>query len=51
MSKFISSDEESAYERWELPNVDNERYSGMLTAGQIEKIQKAAYEEGFLKGK
>lgn len=55
MSKPVISDAESAYERWELPNVDDQRGSGqihnrLLTAGQIEKIQKQAQEEGFHQG-
>ena len=53
MSKLVSPDEQSAYKRWELPDVegnDEAIYSRLLTAGQLEKIQKQAYEEGFKQG-
>jgi flagellar assembly protein FliH len=56
MSKVISKDRTTAYERWEMPSVDDEqmlaRYQERyLTADAIEKIQKQAYEEGFEQGK
>lgn len=56
MSKPVIDTTQSAYERWELPNVDDKQGSGathnrLLTAGQIEKLQKLAYEEGFQQGK
>ena len=54
MSKLVSPDESSDYQRWELPDVDDPtagHYSRLLTAGQIEKIQKQAYDEGFNQGK
>ena len=56
MSKVISNDDKSAYERWELPVVNDGADSAMshnrlLTAGQIEKIQKQAYDEGYQQGK
>ncbi|MBI3562459.1 MAG: flagellar assembly protein FliH [Gammaproteobacteria bacterium] len=55
MSKIINQETQSAYERWELPAVDDTAGSGathqrLLTAGQIEKLQKLAYEEGFNQG-
>lgn len=56
MSKVISNDDTSAYERWELPVVDDGAgstvtHNRLLTAGQIEKIQKQAHEEGFQQGR
>lgn len=56
MSKNIIEPGQTAYERWELPVVDDAKESGAhhkskLTAGQIEKIQKQAYEEGFSQGR
>jgi flagellar assembly protein FliH len=54
MSKFVTPDQSTDYERWELPDVDDPttgHYSRLLTAGQIEKIQKQAYDEGFNQGK
>lgn len=56
MSKLFTTDEkEGGVERWELPDVtpndNNVGYSRLLTAAQIEKIQKQAYEEGFEQGR
>ena len=55
MSKlFTEKEKEGDVQRWELPSVDsldaNSGYSRLLTAAQIEKIQKQAYEEGFKEG-
>lgn len=55
MSKLLTDKEkEGGVERWELPDVnphDNSSgYSRLLTAAQIEKIQKQAYDEGFKQG-
>ncbi len=52
MSKVISKDDLSAYQRWELPAVEGKpsNYS-LLTAKQVELIQKQAYDEGFALGK
>jgi flagellar assembly protein FliH len=41
-SKVIPGEGETAFQRWELPHL--------LTANQIERIQKQAYEEGFARG-
>ncbi|MFA5627383.1 MAG: flagellar assembly protein FliH [Thiohalomonadaceae bacterium] len=63
-SKLISPDDLTAYERWELPNVDGhaKRKSKVkeeeivassvkpLTAEQVEEIRSAAQREGFEKG-
>jgi len=56
MSKLISNEDKSAYERWELPNVDDGSDTAvmphrLLTAGQLEKIQKQAHEEGYQQGR
>ncbi len=56
MSKTVIDNSQTAYERWELPNVeahqdDSIGNNRLLTAGQIEKLQKQAYEEGFQQGK
>lgn len=43
-SKVISGDgAETAFQRWELPNL--------LTADQMERIQKQAHDEGFAQGR
>ena len=54
MSKVVTPEQTGDYERWELPDVDDPtagHYSRLLTAGQIETIQKQAYDEGFNQGK
>lgn len=53
MSKVISPEENAGYKKWELPDVnDNEAISSrLLTASQVEKIQKVAYDEGFNEGR
>lgn len=53
MSKVVTGDDMSAYERWELPLV-NERASEsshIATAQELETIQQQAYNEGFAQGK
>ncbi|MDA8362268.1 MAG: flagellar assembly protein FliH [Gammaproteobacteria bacterium] len=52
-SRIISGDELSAYQRWELPAVEGTlgKNPNVLTAKQIEQIQKQAYEEGFAQGR
>lgn len=54
MSKIISSDELSAYERWETPKVRVSALAGngtgKVTANQLERLQKQAYDEGFALG-
>ena len=55
-SKIISGNSQTAYERYELPNVktaqqQKREQAGMLTARQLEELQKQAYEEGFKQGK
>ena len=52
-SKPLTNDELTAYERWELPLV-NERTtssSETVTAQALESIHKQAYEDGFSLGK
>jgi flagellar assembly protein FliH len=52
--KVVYPDQSTDYERWELPEVDDPaagHYSRLLTAGQIETIQKQAYDEGFNQGR
>jgi len=52
MSNLLSSDEDSEVRPWKLPDVDSSTgYHGPVTAGQIEKLQKQAYTEGFERGK
>ncbi len=41
--------EQTAYERWELPAVESET-RGPLTAADLEKIQKQAYDEAYARG-
>lgn len=54
LSKVISREELSAYERWETPTVQVSAAAGsgngMVTANQLERIQKQAYDEGFALG-
>jgi flagellar assembly protein FliH len=51
MSNLLSSDDETEVKAWELPEVGSSAdYHGPLTAGQIEQLQKQAYEEGFARG-
>lgn len=51
-TKIISADTLSAYERWELPLVEGVLGNpGVMTAKQIEVIQKQAYDEGFTQGR
>ncbi len=53
MSKVLSSDDSTEVERWELPDVSQQEeihYSRLLTAEQIEEIQKQAYDEGYQQG-
>ncbi len=55
MSRIIKGDAQTVYERYELPNVksrqqkDNEQ-GGLVTAAQLEALQKQAYDEGFKQG-
>ncbi len=51
-TKIISVDTLSAYERWELPLVEGALGNpGVMTAKQVEAIQKQAYDEGFAQGR
>ena len=55
-TKVISGSSQTAYERYELPNVKTRQQqqrdkAGMVTAQQLESLQKQAYDEGFNKGK
>lgn len=47
-SKVIESDELTAYERWELPIVNDP--NATATAKELQSIQKQAYDEGFALG-
>lgn len=63
--KRVPAEDLSAYERWELPAFSGGQTSGnsagfqaapkradkLPTAGELEHIRKAAYEEGFAEGK
>jgi len=52
MSNLLSSDDDTEVRPWELPDVDvSGGIHGPLTAGQIEKLQKQAYDEGFERGR
>lgn len=55
-SKVISGKSQTVYDRYELPNVktrqqQQQEKAGILTARQLEELQKQAYEEGFQQGK
>lgn len=47
MSDTAEKDEPS---RWEVPAIDGSAGQGYLTAGRLEELQKAAYDEAFQKG-
>lgn len=47
----IPDDSTDAYERWELPLVNDPSAAKAVTAGKLESIQKQAYKEGFELGK
>jgi flagellar assembly protein FliH len=53
MSKLVSGDAVAEFKRWQVPDVapgqdgGNNRY---LTAVQLEKIQKQAYDEAYARG-
>lgn len=54
--KVIRGDTQTVYERYELPNVKSRQQqkneqAGLLTASQLEALQKQAYDEGFVQGK
>lgn len=57
MSKVISGDDVSQYKRWQVPDVipggARDSHPGQnkyITAVQLEKIQKQAYEEAYARG-
>ena len=50
-SNTIISDDLTAYERWELPLVNEPAAAEPITAEKLENIQKQAYKEGFELGK
>lgn len=58
ISKVITGEELDTYQRWSIPEVTsmkntahNTSASAMVTtSGQIEKLQKQAYQEGFQQG-
>jgi len=55
MAKVISGKSTSEYQRWDVPNVKRLKQQALkkagLTAGQLEEIQKQAYDEGLKLGK
>ncbi len=51
MSKVIGKDPNGDCESWILPNIsENGKSNSILTASQIEKFQKQAYEEAYADG-
>ncbi len=42
--------EKSGAARWRVPAIDGSDGQGYLTAGKLEELQEAAYEEAFAKG-
>lgn len=55
-SKILSGDDTENVEEWLPPNVSQRHGSGrrertMLTADQLDQLQKQAYDEGFEQGK
>ncbi len=50
-SRLVSTEGESAYQRWEAPVVDGvAAVTRPMTANQLEQIQRHAREEGFAQG-
>ncbi len=43
--------EKSGAARWRVPAIDGSDGQGYLTAGKLEELQKAAYDEAFAKGR
>lgn len=53
LSKNVINAPQTAYERWELPNVSDDSFNGkskLPTAEEIEQIETAAYNEGLNSG-
>lgn len=44
------SERRAAATRWDVPAIDGGGGNGYLTAGRLEELQKAAYEEAWQKG-
>jgi len=53
MSSDITVDKESNCQRWSLPELGESEIdrSGQMTAGEREKFQQQAYQEGFERGR
>ncbi len=55
VAKVISGKNTSEYQRWDVPSVKRLKQQALkkagLTAGQLEEIQKQAYDEGLKLGK
>ena len=53
VAKVISDGASRTYERWELPKVETEDLAafGLLTASQLELLQRQAFDEAFRKGR
>lgn len=53
VAKVISDGASRTYERWELPKVETEALAafGLLTASQLELLQRQAFDEAFRKGR
>lgn len=42
--------EDSAAERWRVPNIDGSEGESYMTAGRLEELQREAYDEAFQRG-
>ena len=53
MSRDVAVDKAGNCRRWSLPELGNTDtgYSGQLSAGELEKVQQQAYQEGFERGR
>lgn len=50
-SKVVEAEDQTAYERWELPLVSGKTVSSKAaTAKELESIQKQAYDEAYAEG-
>ncbi len=50
MSDPAGSAKAAGVERWDVPAIDGSDGRGLVTAGQLQNLQKAAYDEAYQAG-
>ena len=50
MSDPAGSAKAAGVERWDVPAIDGSDGRGLVTAGQLQMLQKAAYDEAYQAG-